>query len=270
LFSQEKFIAASRKFVCVRLESYESIEHQKIVRSFLDGRFENTAFCLLSPDGQKRLSRSGRSPWMAFSTVGPRISPTALERSTVAAMETAAKNYATTGNLDTPVVQDFHSFRQALNVASGDQRLLLFVAAPAAEREEIRKKLSPVVGDPNVVGRFHVDFIEDEGDEKWSAAVSGIEPASKPTIFVIRSDKFGQDGTVLKQLPSDATPAAITTALLSANELFAKDEVRKVYSEHVSEGRRKRVFFEGGVEYGEDRDGDGKIDHRGPQRGPRR
>jgi hypothetical protein len=43
LFSQKEFIEASRSFVCVRLESYENEEHQKMVRSFLDGRFENTA-----------------------------------------------------------------------------------------------------------------------------------------------------------------------------------------------------------------------------------
>jgi len=80
---------------------------------------------------------------------------------------------------------------------------------------------------------------------------------------VIQSDKFGQRGSVLKQLPVDATSQEIISALLSANESFAKNEKRKVYSDHVAEGQRKRVYFEGGVEYGEDRDGDGKIDHRG-------
>jgi hypothetical protein len=62
LFSQKEFIDASRNFVCVRLESYESKEHQDMVRSFLDGRFENTAFCILAPDGKERLSGTGRSP----------------------------------------------------------------------------------------------------------------------------------------------------------------------------------------------------------------
>jgi len=54
LFSQPEFIRASRKFVCVRLESYESEEHQKLVRAFLDGRFENTAFCLLVTGRSRR------------------------------------------------------------------------------------------------------------------------------------------------------------------------------------------------------------------------
>ncbi|MGY8641811.1 MAG: hypothetical protein ACKVJU_12055, partial [Verrucomicrobiales bacterium] len=62
MFSNKEFIEASRKFVCVRLESYESLEHQELVRSFLDGRFENTAFCILAPDAEERLSKTGRSP----------------------------------------------------------------------------------------------------------------------------------------------------------------------------------------------------------------
>ena len=80
---------------------------------------------------------------------------------------------------------------------------------------------------------------------------------------MIQSDKFGQTGSVLKQLPVDANSQEIISALLAANESFAKNEERKVYRDHVAEGRRKRIYFEGGVEYGEDRDGDGKIDHRG-------
>ncbi len=235
-----------------------------MVRSLLNGRFENTAFCLLSPDGRQRLSRSGRAPWMAFSTRrGPPGGAGGTEEVTVAAMGNVVKRYKPKGDARTPVVQDFHSFRQALNVASGDQRLLLFVSAPVGDQVEIRKKLRPVMGDARIVGRFHVDFLGKKGDEKWEQAIKGIRSRTKSTIFVIQSDKFGQTGSVLKQLPVDANSQEIISALLAANESFAKNEERKVYRDHVAEGRRKRIYFEGGVEYGEDRDGDGKIDHRG-------
>ena len=59
-------IEASREFVCVRIESYESEATKKIVRSHLNGRFENTAFCVLAPDGETRLTRSGRGPRQVF------------------------------------------------------------------------------------------------------------------------------------------------------------------------------------------------------------
>jgi hypothetical protein len=71
----------------------------------------------------------------------------------------------------------------------------------------------------------------------------------------------------MKSLPMEATSKEIKNALLNANAEFAKTEKRKVYSEHVSEGRREQVYFENGVAYGEDRDGDGEIDHRGGRGG---
>lgn len=200
---------------------------------------------------------------MAFSTRrGPPGGAGGSEEVTVAAMEKVVKTYKPKGDARTPLVQDFHSFRQALNVASGDQRLLLFVSAPVGDQEEIRKTLRPVMGDARIVGRFHVDFLGTKGDEKWEQATKGIRSKTKSAIFVIQSDKFGQTGSVLKQLPVDANSQEIISALLSANESFAKTEQRKIYRDHVAEGRRKGIYFEGGVEYGEDRDGDGKIDHR--------
>ncbi|MEM7014061.1 MAG: hypothetical protein AAF585_21590, partial [Verrucomicrobiota bacterium] len=44
---------------------------------------------------------------------------------------------------------------------------------------------------------------------------------------------------------------------------FAQTEERKVYSDHVALGRQEGILFESGMPYGEDRDGDGEIDHRG-------
>ncbi|MDG2487957.1 MAG: hypothetical protein P8M65_09630, partial [Roseibacillus sp.] len=85
----------------------------------------------------------------------------------------------------------------------------------------------------------------------------------KTGIFVIRADAFGQTGSVVDQLPVDVTAEELKKALLEANTSFAKTEKRKVYSEHVAAGRRARVYFENGMPYGEDRDGDGEIDHRG-------
>ncbi len=234
-----------------------------MVRSFLNGSFANTAFCLLSPDGKQRLSRSGRSPGMSFSNRGFRASAEELEEVTVEAMEKVASKFKTKGDIYTPIPQDFHSFRQALNVASGDQRLLLFVVAPPSDQAAIRKTISTVVGMPEIVGRFHVDFIGNKVDDQWETSISGVKSKSEPAIFIIQSDKFGQKGKVLKELPADASATEIKTALLAANKKFAQTEDRKVYRDHVREGRRKGVFFEGNVEYGEDRDGDGKIDHRG-------
>ena len=233
-----------------------------MVRSFLNGRFENTAFCLLSPDGKERLSRSGRGPRMAFGgRRGPRGASGDQLQLTVDAMQKVAKSYKPKGDPNTPQLQDFHSFRQALNVASGDQRLLVFVTTGENNLDALREKLTPVMGDQQIIGKFHTDFFNSENDAKWTDTVTGARPDS--AIAIIQSDRFGQQGKVLTQLAADAKPAAIKAALLAANEQFATTETRKIYSDHVAQGRREQVFFKGGMEYGEDRDGDGKIDHRG-------
>ena len=97
-------IEASRNFVCVRIDSYESEENQKIVRSHLGGRFENTAFCVLAPDGEERLTRSGRGPHQ-------------VSRDFAAIAEIAGR-YRAKGKVEDSRVPDFNSFPLALNVAS--------------------------------------------------------------------------------------------------------------------------------------------------------
>ncbi|HCQ31933.1 MAG TPA: hypothetical protein DIV54_00440 [Verrucomicrobiales bacterium] len=253
--------------MCVRLESYESEEHQKMVRSFLDGRFENTAFCLLAPDGETRLSGTGRSPSQGLRQGRGNRGPGRGRRESgvVEAMNEVAKKFRPRGSGEGALVQDFHSFRQGLNVASGDQRLLVFVVAAKEDREGIRMGLRSLMSDKEIVGKFHADFADEKSDSKWRSAVKGERGSTG--IFVIRADAFGQTGTVVDQLPVDAKPEDLKKALLEANTSFAETEKRKVYSEHVAAGRRARVHFENGMPYGEDRDGDGVIDHRGGRGG---
>ena len=266
MFSTKEFIETSRDFVCVRLETYESIEHQDMIRSFLDGRLANTAFCILDPDAEERLTRSSRSPSMVLGAQGhgPGASR-GSNRSVIAEMKKLAAGYRARGDADEMVLQDFHSYKQALNVAAGDQRLLVFVAAGEKDLPAIRKTLQPVFADEEVVGRFHLDFGDAETDKEWASTLTRLKGSSG--VVVIRSDEFGQNGEVVAKLPITASEAEIKTALLQANEKFAADEKRKIYSEHVSAGRRQGITFDSGVPYGEDRDGDGKIDHRGGGKG---
>jgi len=160
-------------------------------------------------------------------------------------------------------VQDFHSLKQSLNVASADQRLLVWVVDNESTHLEVKERLKKVMNDVDVVGRFHVDFVS-AGDQGWAEVVSG--EVAKEGLFVIRAGEFGVDGDVMQELPLGAGMKVIRKALLETNERYAKLEKRKVYGEHVLKGRREGVSFENVMPAGEDRNGDGKIDTRGQRR----
>jgi hypothetical protein len=261
LFSQKEFIDLSRKFVCVRLESYESKEHQDMVRQFLDGRFENTAFCILAPDGETRLSGTGRGPERALVGRGFRGKADISATDVVEELDSIASSFRPAGEPDQMILQDFHSFRQALNVASADQRLLVLAVASEKERARLRATLAPVFAHDDVIGLFHLDFADESKDGKWKEAVR--KSSDREGLYLIRADQFGQTGEVLEHLELSTDPKSIRGALLAANLAFSLTEERKDYASHVSSGRREGIFFENGMPYGEDRDGDGEIDHRG-------
>ena len=61
-------IAASKKFVCIRLATYEDARENEVLKGVFapGGVLQNTVFSLMSPDGRTSLVRAGRSPAWAF------------------------------------------------------------------------------------------------------------------------------------------------------------------------------------------------------------
>ena len=169
--------------------------------------------------------------------------------------------YPASADIKEAIVPDFHSFRQALNVASADQRVLVLVHAPAEQEKNLRQSLRAVANDQRIIGRFHFDF--DQG-HSWKKNIEGTRDG--PGIILINPGEFGMAGKVMRQLPLDADASEIISAMTDANTQFAATTKKKVYSEHVAKGQSAGIYFEGAVPYGEDRDGDGQID-RGPGRG---
>ncbi len=233
-----------------------------MVRALLNGRFANTAFCVFDPQGKKRLSRSGRGP-SNLGTPGRGGQPS--DDSVIREMKRISSRYKNRGDSGDIVLQDFNTFRQALNVASADQRLLVFAKVDKDKRGDVENTLQQVFADEDVVGKFHLNFFDDEQDKDWYKKIKGAN-SRQTGILIIRSGQFGLDGELLKRLPDSASTAEITKALSESNSKFAKIEKRKTYADHVRAGRRKGIYFENEIPYGEDRDGDGKIDHGGVRR----
>ncbi len=251
LLSTKEFIEASRDFVCVRLGTLESKEHQDIVRSLLRGTFQNTACVVYAPDGETTLTRSGRSPNHIFPD------------DKVAGMNAISAKYKRKGEKNDALLGDFHSFKQSLNVSSADQRLLLFTAGDKEQLEKEEAVLTQIFNDEELIGRFHFDQAGAE-DGKWQ---DKIKSAKKDQgHFIIQSGTFGTEGKVLSHLPLTSSKEEIKQTLLKVNAAYAKEETRKVYAEHITEGRKKGVSFENTMPPGEDRDGDGKIDEKPKRR----
>lgn len=180
-------------------------------------------------------------------------------------MDAIAASYRPQGESKDDVVQDFHTFRQALNVASADQRVLLLVAGSDAEVAKQLESLKPVANDDSVIGRFHIDF---DTTDTWQEPLSQ-QSENASGFYLIHPGEFGLKGTVVEQLPLETGSEPLLTALDNARKAYAAGTEKKVYSSHVAKGREEGVYFEGAVPYGEDRDGDGVIDKRGGGKGRR-
>ena len=261
MLSQKDFIEASKKFVCIRLETYESKETQDRIRDLLRGTMQNTAFVVYAPDGKTKLTRSHRSPQLILGGRGSKDIASVVDE-----MGQIADKYKVKGSPDQAVLQDFDSFKQSLNVASADQRLLVFTVSPQSEMMSVKKTLRTVFNNPSVSGKFHFD-IAGKVDVKWAESLKNVK--AKTGIFLIRSYDFGQDGIVVKALPLNVSPRDLKADLLAINKKFSEFEKRKNYGKHVNQGRREGVKFENNIQQGEDRDGDGKIDERNSGQGRR-
>ena len=164
-----------------------------MIRSLLNGRYANTAFCIFDPQGKRRLSRTGRSPTQVMGRRGSDSNDSIIEE-----MNRVASQYRTKGSDKDTTLQDFLSFRQALNVASADQRLLVFVNADKAAVKKLDPILRELFADEEIAGRFHLDFAGKE-DARWRKSIEGAK--SKPAINIIRAGKFGTDGAIMSSLP---------------------------------------------------------------------
>lgn len=241
MFSKEDFLKVSRKFVCIRIETFENKAAEKQVRALLNGRYANTAFCIFDPQGKQRLTRSGRGPSTAMGTRGRNSEPVD-DSAIIRQMHQIATQFSPKGDQSDAVLQDFHSFRQALNVASADQRLLVVVSNKGKHNHDAENNLKQVFDDPEITGKFHLNFLDAKTDKNWSKAIKG--KTSSVGIFIIRSGTFGQDGLVVDRMPLSASVDDIKSAMVKANEKFAKTESRKKYAQHVQAGKRNGIHFE--------------------------
>lgn len=226
--SRPEVIAASREFVCVRLATYEDAVEAKFVQGLVrthSGELENTAFCLLAPDGKKKLSRSARGTEQVYDDAA----------AMAADMRRVVGQYSPkAAPSKLPLVANP---RLALDVAAADGLpLVVIVGKHAAARQRSHDRLAKLAWTNEFIGRF----VYAEGSVADVLGVPGVTVDSG--VVVIAPDKFGQKGAVLRQVDASATADALAEALRTAMAEYKAPA--KTFQSHVREGQRLGVFWE--------------------------
>ena len=230
-------IAASRDFVCARLLTYESAAEEPFLESLFLGRsgdLENTTFALLGPDGEKRLSRTGRGPMFAFGHGSKAVKTMAEEMQSIAKRYPGRKDALKDAPL--PLIQDV---RRAVNVAACDnQPLVIVYGKNAREQKALEATLAPLAWDDRNIGAF---LYVATHDAKELASLGKIKKSAG--YLVIQPDAYGQKGEGILQLPAAATAKTIQAALDKARKAFAPLD-KTDHRDHVRKGKREGVHWE--------------------------
>ena len=193
--SNPTLIKASRAFVCVRVATYENALESAFIETLgaaRRGGVANTAFVLLAPDGETRLTKAGRSPRQLFDS----DDEDEVLRKLVGRMKEVATRYPggeTKGAIKGAPVPYHVDLRRALNVTSCDLQPLVVVSIPAgAKREGAERALAALAWSDAFRGRFGYARVV-EAKELATLAKASSEAA----VFVVQPGDYGLKGKVL-------------------------------------------------------------------------
>lgn len=223
--SQPEVVRASRRYVCIRLATYENASEINVLsKIFLggSGQVENTTFALLSPDATQLLARPGRAPQFAFRDAGE------MARG----MDALASYYPPRGKpTRLPAVR---SLRLALNVAACDNLPLIAAIGDGEERQRLENRLAELAWQPELSGRaiFTVDSTE--------AALRCLG-SRQSGYLIVQPGTYGQDGRVLAHVGADAGVVELRR-LLAQFQPGHKDP-----REHVRQGQERGIYWQTAV-----------------------
>ena len=212
-------IAASRKFVCIRLATYENAQENEVLKGVFapGGNLENSVFGILTPDGKTPLVRSGRSPAWAFGgTRGPGINqqPVEVLKKMAQTMEAIALAYPGKGKAikGVPPVPYLADLRLALNVATCERQPLVAVySKDKVERKKMERELSKLAWSDQFIGQAQYVAVQETSDFK---EVKGLK--SQSGFIVIQPGQFGLTGKVIGEIGPEAKATKLKDGVAEA------------------------------------------------------
>lgn len=221
--SQRQVINASRRFICVRMMTYENAAEAHVLKSLWrpGAALENTLFVLLDPYGRP-ITRGARSPDWTFANADDMA----------AGMNEIASSYQSRNVASyLPVVS---SVRLAMNVAACDKRpLAIVVANSQEERRTLEDALAPLARESEFMGKM----IYATGSRSELGSINGAR-ISQGYLFV-SPNEFGNAGEVIQSLGPSASRADLTQALKTLINRHAPLDLD--HREHIRMGHQQGV-----------------------------
>lgn len=254
--SRSEVIAASRRFVCVRLTTYEDRVEGEFLKSFAvtrSGELENSVFAILASDGKRQLARASRSMRHNFEDAHEMAE--AMQR--IARAHPGKESASQTP----PELPRVPNVRLAVNVAACDnQPLVLLFGKDAETRRQLEERLRPLAWSEPFAGRF---VYAAASSVKELARIKGAKPEAG--VLIVQPDRFGLAGVVLKQVAADATPQELRKCLHEGAALHQREAGS--FPSHVRAGQQKGVFWETVIPVTDPMEQRARA--RGRERGPR-
>ena len=226
--SNKQLIKISREFVCIRTATYEDKREAGFLKwAFLRSPTEelrNFGYCILSPDGKRKLRRSVRGPNYLYPNSG----------AMVADLQRIARQFSpkTTTSSPRPAVPRMKTVRLGINVASCDglPSIVVFGTGPR-EVGRMNAKLGGVIWDTALAGKFIYSSTTKSSDLKIVAGAT-----RRSGILVIEPDAYGLTGRLIKRIDAGVSQEDLKSELIAVANSFTRRS--KTHGLHVRNGRR--------------------------------
>ena len=226
--SNKQLIKISRDFVCIRTATYEDKREAAFLKwAFLRssaGDLRNFGFCVLSPDGKRKLRRSLRGPNFVYKNSAAMAADLKL-----IAKQFPRKTTKSESNLAVPRMKNV---RLGINVASCDGLPSVVVFGKGKrEVDQLNSKLSGVIWDEALAGKFIY-----ASTTKFADLKIVVGATTKTGILVVEPDVYGTKGRLIKRIDAGVSKRDLKRDLVDAADTFIRRS--KSHGLHVRNGRR--------------------------------
>lgn len=226
--SQPEVVAAAKKFVCIRLTSYEDETEKAFVATMLR-EVANTAFAILSPDG-KPLTGRGRGPGTVFKD------PADMAKG----MDAIAEKYTKQAE-GVPALPVALNAKVGLAVAAAENLPFVVVLAEDPKRRgELEATATAAAWSRPFEGRF---IYATAASVKDLPAVQGRTITDG--VLLIEPDVFGLGGKVVKQVAGDVLAQNLAGAMRETLRGFVP--ISKTRRSLAASGLKEGIFYETGI-----------------------